>query len=108
QTVLEFATVLRTGDQRAHVERDNALGLQVLRHIALDDSDRQTFRNGGLPHAGFADEDRIVLRAAGKNLEDAADLVVAPDDRVDLALTREVVQVARKTLERLIAALGML
>ena len=38
EPVLELAAVLRAGDQRAHVERDDALVLQRLGHVARDDA----------------------------------------------------------------------
>jgi hypothetical protein len=62
----------------------------------------------GLPDAGVADEDGVVLRAAGQHLHDAPDLLVAADDRVELALAREVREVLRVFLERLVLVLGAL
>ena len=56
------------------------------RHVAADDALRQPFDDGGLADAGFADEHRIVLGPASQHLNDAADLVVAADDRIELAL----------------------
>jgi hypothetical protein len=49
---------------------------------------RQTFRDRGLADARFADQNRIVLRPAGKNLNGAADLVIPPNHRVKLAFAR--------------------
>ena len=43
QALLELAAELRAGDHRAHVEREHALALQVLRHVAGDDLLRQAF-----------------------------------------------------------------
>ena len=42
---------------------------------------------------GFADEDRVVLRAPRKDLQHAANLLVTADHRVELARTRLLVQV---------------
>ena len=67
---------------------------------ALDD--------GGLADAGLADEHRVVLRPAREHLDDAADLLVAADHRVELALARQLGQVAAVPLERLVLALGVL
>src|SRR5262245_32643831 len=47
-----------------------------------------------LPHAGLADEDRVVLGAAAEDLDDSADFLVAADDRVELTLAGELGQVA--------------
>ena len=86
EPLFELAAVLRARDQRAHVEADDALVLQALGHVAADDALRQAFDDGGLADAGLADEHRVVLRAAREHLDDAADLLVAADDRVELAL----------------------
>ena len=108
QPLLELAAVLRAGDERAHVERDDALVLQPLGHVAADDALRQPLDDGGLADAGLADEDRVVLGAARQHLDDAADLLVAADDRVELALARQLGEVAAVALERLVLALGIL
>jgi len=42
--------------------------------------------DGGLADAGFADQHRVVLAATLQHLDGAADLVVAADHRVELAL----------------------
>jgi uncharacterized protein YjiS (DUF1127 family) len=42
----------------------------------------------GLADAGLADQHRVVLGAAREHLDDAADLLVAADDRIELALAR--------------------
>ena len=108
QPLLELAAVLRAGDERAHVERDDALVLEAFRHVAADDAAGQSFDDGGLADAGLADEDRVVLRAARQHLNDAADLLVAADDRIELALARELGEVAAVALERLIRAFRVL
>ena len=55
-----------------------------------------------------ADQHRVVLRAAREHLDHAPDLLVAADDRVELALLGELRQVAAELLERLVRALGVL
>ena len=60
----------------------------------------QTFDDGGLAHAGFADEDRIVLGAAREDLDDAHDLVVAADDRIELVLASQLGQRTGVFVER--------
>ena len=108
QPLLELAAVLRAGDERAHVERDDLLVLQPFGHVLPDDALREPFDDGRLADAGLADEHRVVLRPAREHLDDAADLVVAADDRIELALARELGEVAAVALERLIGALGVL
>ena len=67
---------------------DHALVLQHLRHVAGDDSLRQAFDDRRLADAGFADQHRIVLGAAGQHLHHAADLLVTADHRIELAAAR--------------------
>ena len=85
EPLLELAAVLGAGDHRAEVEADEPLVLEALGHVALDDAPGEALDDGGLADAGLADEHRVVLGAARQHLDDAADLLVAPDDRVDLA-----------------------
>ncbi len=108
EAVLELAAVLRAGDHRADVERDEPLVAQTLGHVALDDAAGETLGDRGLADAGLADEHRVVLRAARQHLDDAADLLVAADDRVELALARLLGEVAAVPLERLVLLLGVL
>ena len=86
EPLLELAAVLRARDHRAEVERDQPLAAQRLGHVAGDDALRQALDDGGLADARLADEDRVVLGTAGQHLDDPADLGVAPDDRVELAV----------------------
>ena len=55
-------------------------------HVAGDDALGQPLDDGGLADAGLADEHRVVLGTPGQHLHDPADLGVAADDRVELAL----------------------
>ena len=104
QPLLELAAVLRAGEERADVERPDALALQPLGDVAGDDALGEALGDGGLPDARVADQDRVVLRPAREHLDDAADLLVAPDHRVELALLGELGQVAAELLQRLVAS----
>ena len=73
-----------------------------------DDAPRQPFDDRRLADARLADEHRVVLRAARQHLDDAADLLVAADHRIELALARELGQVAAVALERLVGAFRVL
>jgi hypothetical protein len=104
----ELAAVLRAGEQRADVERPHALALEPLGNVSRDDPLRQPFDDRGLPDAGLADEDWIVLRPAREDLHDAPDLLVAPDDGVQLPGLGERREVASVLLESLVRALRIL
>ena len=84
------------------------LSLQPLGHVAGHDALGQALDDGGLAHAGLADQHRVVLGAAREHLDHAADLLVAADDRIELALAGRVGEVARVALERLVLVLGIL
>ena len=88
EALLELAAELGAGDQGAHVQGEDALALETLRHLAVEDALRQAFDDSGLAHSGFADQHRVVLGAALQHLDGAADFVIAPDYRVQLALLR--------------------
>ena len=108
QPLLELAAVFRAGDQRAHVEREQLLVFQAVRHVAVDDAQRQAFDDGGLADAGLADQHRIVLGAAGEDLNGAADFLVAPDHRIELAVARRLGEIAGIFLQCVIGVLGRL
>ena len=101
QPLLELAAVLRAGEQRADVERDHAPVAQALGHVAVDDPLRQALDDRGLADAGVADQHRVVLGAPREHLDHAADLLVAADHRVELALLGLGGQVAAELLQRL-------
>ena len=93
QSLLELALVLSTGDQGTHVEAVDGLRLQVLGHVAADDTLRQSFSNSGLTHTGLADEDGVVLGTTRKDLQHTAYLLVTSDDGVEFAGLRQLVEV---------------
>ena len=108
QPLLELAAVLRASHERAHVEREDLLVLQPFRDVAADDSLGEAFHNGRLPDAGLADEDWIVLRAAREHLDHAADLFIAADDRVQLALSGQLSEIAAVSVECLVRGFRVL
>ena len=65
------------------------LVLERLGHVAADDALGDPLDDGRLADARLADEHGVVLRAAREDLHHAADLLVAADDRIDLALARQ-------------------
>ena len=85
EAFFELAAILRAGDERAHVQGEHGLVAQAFRDVAVDDALGEAFDDGGLADAGFADEHGVVLGAAGKDADHAADLLVAADDGIHLA-----------------------
>ena len=99
QALLEVTAVAAAGHERAEVERVELLVLERLGHLALDDRLGEALDDGGLADAGLPDEHRVVLGAAGEDLHDPLDLLLAPDDRVELALARGLGEVAAELVE---------
>ena len=108
EPLLELAAVFGPGNQRAQVERDNALVLQAFGHVAAHDALGEPFDDGGLAHARLADQHGVVLRPPAQNLDDATDLFVTADDGVELAVARVAGKVAAVLLQRLVSALRVL
>jgi hypothetical protein len=107
QALLEIATVLGAGKQGAHVERVDGGFLKQVGHAALDDAAREPFGDRGFADAGLAHQQRVVLAPAAQRLDHALQLLVAADERVDLAGQRERVQVLRVVVERAVRRLGL-
>src|SRR5262249_16840715 len=106
--LLELAAILRAREERADVECPDALALQALGHVSGDDALRQPLDDRGLADTGLADEHRVVLRAAREHLDDAPDLLVTPDNGIELPRLGECGEVAPVLLECLVGALGIL
>ena len=99
EALLEVAAVAGARHQSAEVERVDLLVLQRLGHLATDDVLAESFDHGGLADAWLADQHRVVLGAAAEHLHHALDLLLAPDDRVELAVARELGEVAPELVE---------
>src|SRR5262249_17707630 len=89
QAVFEPAPIFGSRQHRPQIQPDHALVLENLGDITGYDPLRQALYDGRLTHAGLADQHRVVLGAAGKNLHHATDLVVAADHRIELAPSRQ-------------------
>ncbi len=105
EPLLELAAVLGAGHHRAEVERDDPLAAQRLRHVARHDPLGEALDDRGLADAGLADQHRVVLGAPRQHLHHAADLGVAADHRVELALAGPLGEVDAVLLQRLVGAL---
>ena len=100
QALLELAPELGASNQRAHIQRQDALVLEPFRHLTVQNALGQTFDDGGLADAGFADQHRVVLGTTLQHLHRPTYLIVPADDRVELALLRPFGQIDRVLGER--------
>ena len=103
EPLLELAAELGAGDERAEIERHQALLLEAFGHVAVDDAGGEPLDDRRLADAGLADEHRVVLGPARQHLDGAADLLVAADDRIELAFAGEPGEVAGVLLKRVVA-----
>ncbi len=100
EALFELPAVLRAGDDQRDVERQDALVGEEVRHVAVDDLLREAFDDRGLADARLADEHGVVLGAAAEHLLHALELVIAPDERIELVLHRRFGQVAAELGEQ--------
>ena len=93
QAFLEIASILGPREQGAEVQGVDGALRQHLRYFPVHDHLRQPLRNGGLAHTRLANKQRVVLPAPAENLDSALDFHAAPDERVDLAEQRLLVEI---------------
>ena len=96
---LKLAAEFGPGNERADVKSDELLALEALSNVAGHDALGEALNHSGLAHARFANQDRVVLGAAGKNLADTSDLGVTADDRVELAVLGALGEIDAELLE---------
>src|SRR5262249_48615418 len=113
EAFLEVAAVARAREQRAHVEREHGRVPEYVGDFAVHDAPRQALGDRGLADAAVADEQRAGLLPTAQHVDGAADLGRAPDQRIDPALARLLVEIDAISLERvalllrLVAGLGI-
>ena len=108
EAFFKLAAILGARDERAHVERDDPFVLQALGHIATHYSLGKPFDYRSLADPRLAYEHRVVFRAARKDLNNAADLVVAANHGIELALRGELGKVASISFESFIGSFRIL
>ena len=84
-TLLEISAVACARDERTEVECEHARAFQHVGNLTLVDAQRQAFGQRRLTHAGFANEQRVVLATPAEHLDHPLDLEGPPDERIDLA-----------------------
>jgi len=98
-TLLELAAIFRAGNHHRQIEHHDPPVGEQLGHVAIDDPLCEAFHDRRLAHAGFAEQHRVVLRAAAEDLDRPLDLTLPADDRIELALLGEFGEVAAKAVE---------
>ena len=100
--ILEHAAQHRAGDHRVHLQVDDLAVAQADRHgFRLElDAPREPFDDGRLADARLADQHHGVgALAVAEDLQHLLDFLVAAEDRRQLVLARQQIQVGREVLE---------
>src|SRR6266568_5397733 len=94
QTIFEFTAILRAGKHGAQIQTNQSLVAQRFRHVAGNNSLRQAFYDCRLADTRLAYQYRIVLGAARKYLDRAADFIIPPNYGIEFSLAGKIRQVA--------------
>ena len=105
EPLLKFAPVLGACHQGSHIQGEDGFVLKVPGHVAPDDPLGQALHNGGLAHAGLANETGIVLALPGENPDHVPDLLVTADDGIGLFLPGLLHQVRAVLVQGVVGAL---
>ena len=108
KALLEFAAELRAGNQRAHIQREDGLVFQPLRHIAPDNALGKALGDGGLANARLANKDGVILGLSRENADHIADFAVPADNGVQLLLPGTLHQVGAVLFQRVIGVLRVI
>src|ERR1700719_1663551 len=94
EALFKLSAILGASDDQRKIKRQNAFVREEGRNLAVRDTLRQTFYDGGLAYSGLADQHRIILGAAAQNLNHALDFAVAADQWIELTIHGRLRQVA--------------
>src|SRR6185437_11822370 len=108
QTIFKFASIFRAGEHRTQIQRHHALVLQDFRHVSADNPLSQTYHNGCLAYARFADQYWIVFGPAREYLDNTADLFVAANHRIQFSSTRQFSKILGVAFQSLVFAFRVL
>ena len=104
EALLKLTAILGARNEARQVERPDVLVHEVLGHVAGSDLLRQALDDGRFAHAGIAQDKRVVLGAARKDLHHALDFLFAANHGIELAVARLLSEVGGELLERVGAA----
>ena len=97
--VFEFTSVFGTRDHTRDIERYQSLSLQDIRNGIRYDHLCKALGDRRFTDTGFADQDGVILGAAGQNLHDPVDFGLTADNRIEFALFGQHRQITRIFVE---------
>ena len=83
QTVFELALDAGARFQCTEIQAEQTRVFEEVGDFVLADQQRQTLHHGGLAHTRFAHGDGVVFTPPGKDVDHLANLIIAPENRVD-------------------------
>jgi len=86
EAVFKLTLHARTGLQQAEIERADGDVLERIGHVALGDSQGEPLHDRRFAHARFAGENWIVLPAPHEDVDNLANLRIAAEHRIDVAV----------------------
>jgi len=98
--LLEIATIAGSGEERSHVEGVHRRADEGLGDLSAVDLEREPFGDGRLADARVSHEQRVILLTPRQDLDDARDLVLAANERVDAGALGLLVEVDGVGLQR--------
>jgi hypothetical protein len=98
--LLEIAAVLRAGQHRGERQLDHAQRAHLFGRVLARALLGEPFDDRGLSDAGVADEHRVGLALSQQDARYELDLVVSPDDVIELRRARERAEVTAVFFER--------
>ena len=108
QPLFELTAHLGPGHDLSHVQGQQALVEQGVRHVRIGDALGKALDDHRLAHAGLADQGRIVLLAPRQGLNDAGYLLLSADHRIQLPAPGHLREVAGVALQHVRLGLGIL
>src|SRR5215468_1900800 len=99
EPLLELAAILGAGHEGAEVELEEPLLGEDVGDLVPHDALGQSLHDGRLPHPGLTDQDGVVLRPPGEDLDHPLDFRLAPDDGIELGLAGELGQITGEFVE---------
>ena len=106
-TFFKLPAVLCSSDEGCDVERYDAFVEQDAAHFLFDNAQGQSFGDGAFTNPWLTDEDGVVLLAAGKNLRNAFDFLLASHNGIQTAFLSHLRQVSTEVVQDRRFALGV-
>ena len=99
EALLKLSTILGSGDNACHIEGHHSLIFEQLGDFLLNNLLGQTLNDRSLTNARLANQHRIIFFATAKNLDQALNFRITPNDGVQLSFTGKLSEIATKMIE---------